>query len=90
MSSVIGHTSMPKRDEAMKYLTRLGNGWTLRVALPRSKGEEYIYGRFLDKDYGSKEASLVAAQKQRDNDAELIGADKNWVRQKKQMRQSQT
>ena len=83
MSSVIGHTSMPKRDEAMKYLTRLGNGWTLRVALPRSKGETYIYGRFLDKDYGSKEASLVAAQKQRDNDAELIGADKNWVRQKK-------
>jgi len=42
MSSVIGHTSMPKRDEAMKYL-RLGNGWTLRVALPKSKGEAYIY-----------------------------------------------
>jgi len=34
---------MPKRDEAMKYLTRLGNGWTLRVALPKSKGEAYIY-----------------------------------------------
>ena len=74
---------MSKRDEAMKFISRLGNGWTVRVALPKTNGEKYIYSRFLDKDYGSKNASLSEAQKQRDHDAKSIGADKNRIRKKK-------
>ena len=74
---------MSKRDVTMKFITRLGNGWTVRVAIPKTNGESYIYSRFLDKDYGSKDASLSAAQKQRDHDAKLIGADKNRIRKKK-------
>jgi len=74
---------MSKRDVTMKFISRLGDGWTVRVALPKTNGETCIYSRFLDKDYGSKDASLSAAQKQRDRDAKLIGADKNLVRKKK-------
>tara|TARA_Y100001934_G_C12365003_1_gene782931 strand:- start:1193 stop:1663 length:471 start_codon:yes stop_codon:yes gene_type:complete len=74
---------MTKSIAPMKYITRLGNGWTVRVAIPKTKGEDYIYSRFLDRDYTSKEAALVAAKKQRDHDAKLIGADKKLVRQKR-------
>lgn len=54
---------MTKSIAPMKYITRLGNGWTVRVAIPKTKGEDYIYSRFLDRDYTSKEAALVAAKK---------------------------
>ncbi|OUV22107.1 MAG: hypothetical protein CBC55_04755 [Gammaproteobacteria bacterium TMED95] len=75
---------MAKRELTMKFISRLGNGWTVRVAIPYTHGEEYIYSRFLDKDFGgAKDASLRAAQKQRDHDAKLVGADKYLVRQKR-------
>lgn len=74
---------MAKRDASMKYITRLGNGWTVRVPIPKTGGEKFIYSRFLDKDFVTKEASLLAAQKQRDHDAKLTGSDKNIVRQKR-------
>ena len=68
---------MSKRDEAMKFISRLGNGWTVRVALPKTNGEKYIYSRFLDKDYGSKNASLSEAQKQRH---ELLTMEKHFFK----------
>ena len=67
----------------MKYITRLGNGWTVRVPIPETGREGVIYSRFLDSAFGSKHAALKAAQAQRDIDAKLVGADKFSVRQKR-------
>lgn len=74
---------MADNDNSMRFVSRLGNGWTVRVALPKTKGQDYLYSRFLDSDYGSKEDAKSAALKQRDKDAKLIGADKKRVKQKR-------
>lgn len=74
---------MTKDIAPMKFITRLGNGWTVRVAIPKSKGEDYMYSRFLDRDYVSTDAALLAAKRQRDRDAKKVGADKKMVRQKR-------
>lgn len=72
-----------KRNPSMKYITRLGNGWTVRVPVPESDGYTYIYSRFLDKDFGSQAGSLSAAKKQRDIDANKTGANKKRVKNKR-------
>lgn len=46
------------------YISRLGNGWTVRV--PQGEPGSNHYRRTLDKDYGSKEDAFKAAQELRD------------------------
>jgi len=77
----MGSSRYKDRDSVNRYITRLGNGWTVRVPIRETNGTDY--NRFLDSNYGSSEDALSAARQYRDKQAKLYKADKLTIKKKK-------